>query len=256
MNKKILLLTLVSLFLLSAMVVTSVTAQVRTVGVSEGDWFKYEDISVSWSSNDPNMTIPDHIKEFNDTEWMLFSVTDVSGTNITFQMVAYYKDGSNETEVAYLDIDTGLSDYASFMAISANLNANDPIYSSGYYSAWKINETIVMTYPDEVRNTNHVNITAEDSGWQNETEFYHCTSLILYWDRSSGIIVEASEEQINQKGDYQTSYSYSLRITESNVWIIPEFPSFLVLPLFMMATLLAVTVYKRKHQTRNKKREV
>jgi len=38
--------------------------------------------------------------------------------------------------------------------------------------------------------------------------------------------------------------------------IIPEFPSFLILPLFMIATLLAVIVYKRKHQTRNKKREV
>jgi len=29
--------------------------------------------------------------------------------------------------------------------------------------------------------------------------------------------------------------------------IIPEFPSLLILPLFMIATLLAVTVYKRKH---------
>ena len=31
------------------------------------------------------------------------------------------------------------------------------------------------------------------------------------------------------------------------VIIIPEFPSFLILPLFMMATLLAVIVYRRKH---------
>jgi parallel beta-helix repeat protein len=31
------------------------------------------------------------------------------------------------------------------------------------------------------------------------------------------------------------------------VIIVPEFPSFLILPLFMIATLLAVTVYKRKH---------
>jgi parallel beta-helix repeat protein len=31
------------------------------------------------------------------------------------------------------------------------------------------------------------------------------------------------------------------------VIIIPEFPSFLILPLFMIATLLAVTVYRRKH---------
>jgi hypothetical protein len=29
--------------------------------------------------------------------------------------------------------------------------------------------------------------------------------------------------------------------------VIPEFPSFLVLPLFMIATLLAVIVYRRKH---------
>ena len=38
--------------------------------------------------------------------------------------------------------------------------------------------------------------------------------------------------------------------------VIPEFPSVLILPLFMIATLLAVIVYRRKHQTRNKKREV
>jgi len=48
------------------------------------------------------------------------------------------------------------------------------------------------------------------------------------------------------------SYPHSTR----EIDIITEFPSFLILPLFMTATLLAVIVYKRKHQTRNKKREV
>ena len=38
--------------------------------------------------------------------------------------------------------------------------------------------------------------------------------------------------------------------------IIPEFLSLILLPLFMIATLLTVVVYKRKHQTWNKKREV
>ena len=32
-------------------------------------------------------------------------------------------------------------------------------------------------------------------------------------------------------------------------FIIPEFPSFLILPLFMMLTLLAVIIYRRKHST-------
>ena len=46
------------------------------------------------------------------------------------------------------------------------------------------------------------------------------------------------------------TYSHSTQ----EVIIIPEFPSLLILSLFMMATLLAVIVYKRKHQTRNKKK--
>jgi len=31
--------------------------------------------------------------------------------------------------------------------------------------------------------------------------------------------------------------------------VMPEFPSFLILPIFMTATLLAVIIYKRKHST-------
>ena len=37
--------------------------------------------------------------------------------------------------------------------------------------------------------------------------------------------------------------------TTHHVEIIPEFPSFLILPLFMIATLLAVLVYRMKNQT-------
>jgi parallel beta-helix repeat protein len=33
-------------------------------------------------------------------------------------------------------------------------------------------------------------------------------------------------------------------------YVIPEFPSFLVLPLFMVATLLTIVIYKRRHLTR------
>jgi len=37
--------------------------------------------------------------------------------------------------------------------------------------------------------------------------------------------------------------------SELEITIMPEFPSFIILPLFMMATLLSLIVYKRKHQT-------
>jgi len=40
--------------------------------------------------------------------------------------------------------------------------------------------------------------------------------------------------------------SYTI-IVEQDLDSIPEFPSFIILPLFMIATLLAIIVYKRKH---------
>jgi len=74
---------------------------------------------------------------------------------------------------------------------------------------------------------------------------------------------------VNVDGANPTYWNYTLYDDGDNRWIyfsyehatlktiiIPEFSSIIILPLFMIATLLAVIVYKRKHQTRNKKREV
>ena len=60
-----------------------------------------------------------------------------------------------------------------------------------------------------------------------------------------------------------TYFEHSTNATHHFVWfdveginhitdvILPEFPSFLILPLFMMATLLMVIVYRRKHTLDN-----
>jgi hypothetical protein len=240
MNREIILLTLVSFFVLSAIVLTS-SAQTRKVGVSEGDWFRYGDVSFDWSSNDPNATISD--PEWNETEWMMISIVDVSGTNITGQKTVHYKNGTEETSGGCVDIDTGDGENATTMIVSADLGVNDALYSSGEFSTWKINETVVRTYPGGVRDTNHLNMTFELS----YMEFYQYMSMNYYWDKSTGIIVEMCIEEIHQTGDYITNASLGFRITESNVWTVPEFPSFLILPLFMITTLLAIVVYRRKH---------
>lgn len=41
----------------------------------------------------------------------------------------------------------------------------------------------------------------------------------------------------------------------NDYYVIPEFPSFLILPLFMIATLLAVIVYRRKHSPMGNEKE-
>ena len=248
MGKKIVLLTLVLVFLLSAMVVASL-AQTRTVGVSVGDWFKYGTVDVSWSSNDPNATFPPYdyewLKEQNETDWLLLSVTEVSGTNVTCQAMTHFKNGTEKIEGGNINIDAGDGNMT-FMAVSANLEANDPLYTSGDYSSYKINETIVRTYPGGVRNANHLNITQEFTWTVNQTQNSYYYSMNFYWDRSTGIFIEESWEAINHTGEYLTTWSELSRITESNVWVVPEFPTWAsVLILFVVLTF-AIAIYKRK----------
>lgn len=242
MKVKIILLTLVSVFLSSTMILVS-SAQTRTVGVSASDWFKY-DFSFSWNSTDPNAPIPPSLVGLNETEWQMISIVSVSGTNVTGQLTTHFKNGTEKTVADYVDIETGEGKNMTMLVISANLNANDTVYTSGIYSTWKINETTLRAYPDGTRETNHLNITIEIP-----FPIYIYLSSNYYWDKSTGIIVEMSIEGISQEGGYETSWSRSMRIIESNIWIVPEFPSFLILPLFIIATLLAVMVYKRKYTT-------
>ena len=238
--KKNVLLAFVLVLLSTAMVVTAVVAQQRIVGVNVDDWFKYGDITVNWSSNNPNATLPPGSEELNETEWMLLSVKNVSGTTITFQSTRHFKNGTERIESGYLDIDTGDTENMGGAAISANLEVNDTLYTG---STVKINETVVRTYSDGVRETNHLNVTLEESLMQ----YYYRRTENFYWDKPTGIVVEQYVEEIEQTEEYLTTYSASVRITESSVWVIPEFPSFLILPLFMITTLLAVIIYRRKH---------
>jgi hypothetical protein len=251
--KKIVLLTLFLVFLLSTVVATT-SAQERIVGVAEGDWFKYGDFTVSWSSNDPwNPTFPpmgrEYLEEMNETEWMLVAVQNISHTIVFFHTVKHFKDGSEVTEEGYVNIDSGLGNMP-FTAISANLDENDTIYTSNPFSIWKINKKAVRTYPDGVRETNHLNMTQKteiiryvDNSTINGTSFIF---INYYWDSSTGILVERSYEVIEQVGEYLITLSMSYRITESSVWTVPEFPAWTPIIFTVVVLTISIALYKRR----------
>ena len=65
------------------------------------------------------------------------------------------------------------------------------------------------------------------------------------------VFVNGTEVQCNLLPCSNTTHSYlyfTYNHSTQEVIIIPEFPSFLILPLFMAATLLAVIIIKRKHR--------
>jgi hypothetical protein len=242
MVKRIVPLTSVSVFLLIAMVVTLVAAQPRNVGVNVGDWFKYGDVTGSWSSNDPNATIPPFA--FNETEWMRLSVQGIVGTNVTGQMTVHYVNGTEESNEGWIDIDTGEAKDGLFWIIAENLEPGHSIYTSANYSTWTINETIVRTYPDGVRNTNHLNSTMEIN-MSVPIEIYQYISMNFYWDKTSGVLVEWAQEYQSQIGENLTNWSFTIRMSESKVWVVPEFSTWTILLFTLIVLTVVITIYKR-----------
>ena len=245
-------------FMTSLLVVASVVASpTRTVGVDVGDWFTYEDVSVTWSSNDPSASKVWYgmdLEMYNQTEWVSVEITGVSGTNVTVQSIQHFKNGTEEISGGWVDVDTGDGVNATTMLISADLNENDAMYTAGDYSTWFINETIMREYPgpDSSRATNHINMTyAYNYTIPPYIYVDYFYSMNFYWDKATGILVENSFEIMNQTGEYLTSWSLSFKITGSNVWVVPEFSN-LVVWLAVIGTATVVLVFGRRRLSKGK----
>lgn len=244
MNRKIVLFTLFLVFLSSTMVAT---VSARTVGVWMYDEFECGDIVAYWYSTDPTATPDPSLEELNETELYRIRVVGISGTNITLQMTVEFKNGSSETDIGYIDIDTGEGNMSNAV-IGADLNAGDPIYIS---SPMIINETIPRNYPDGPRSTNHLNMTQE-STWPWGSQRF---SLNYYWDREIGIFVEMYVEffmesfegpaGVESPGSI-TTWSELIKITSSNRWVVPEYPTFASILTLTITFTAILVIYKRR----------
>jgi hypothetical protein len=216
MSKKTLLLTLTILFLLFAVVGTPSRAT-RTAGVNKGDFFKYSDITISGNFTAP----PTSYETLDQMLWIESNVTSVSGTNITGQLTLHYKNGTENTEGGWINVDTGDGENLTVWFVSANLGVNDTIYNSSSYSTATINSTAPKAYASGVRDTSCLNITyfSEVNANQNYSE-----SISLYWDRSTGALVGYSIDYLNRTGPNTTVWKARVGITDASVWAVPEFP--------------------------------
>jgi len=238
MNIRIALLNLIATFLLLALVMEA-SAQPRTVGVNVGNTFTYSP-TVSWSSNDSTATPPSYLVEFNDTQWEEFTVTAISGTNITMHATTDYKNDTEITTGGWVDVNTGDTENMSEEVISANLAAGDSMYTSSPYNTYIINDTVPRTYLSGERDTNHINLISSGTpSYSND----------LYWDKTTGVLVEVVQDVTNQTGGFTTTWSLDIQITSSNLWtVVPEFPMWASALLILTALTSATIFIARKKQ--------
>jgi len=173
---------------------------------------------------------------------MYIEVLGIVGTNITHRVTSIWANGSSISSDFWGDIETG-NGY-SFPFIGANLTQGDLIYPGNLYGELAINETDYQNYLNETLQVNHLCFTNVTSPYLdgNSTVDSDCC-----WLRTSGLIAET---YMNNTIQYQngTSLWYTNGMIINETGIIPESLSFLILPPFMIATLLAVIVYRRKQE--------
>lgn len=223
------------IFLCFTMVgITLVQAQ-ATVGVSKGDEFEYTTYSVF--NSDFFDTPPADMVERNQTQWQRVTVTDVTGSKISVQVITHFRNGTEAEVDGFCDVDTGETTVAQVAFIGANLNSYDTINPSAadpYY----VNATIVRDYADGQRETNLLSFVQTE-----ETQEVGTYTRITqyYFDKATGVLVEFLYDF------YYTGLSSTLyfNLVSSNVWVIPEFPAWIVLPLFITVALSALAI-KRK----------
>ena len=212
-------------------------AQVRTAGVSEGDWFKYG-FTFDWDY-ELNATAEDFIfTDFLQSDWVILAIQDVTETNVTGQFTIHFENGTEKLLDGSVDLTTGEGDLRNWL-ISANLNANDSLYVSE--TDEMINETVNQTYLWDSTETNHL----ESSFDFIEGNDYSFLCLDFYWDRETGVLTELSfEAEVQQNGTLMNG-SASWLLTESNLEYIPEFTqTALILMLVSMPVLISILKIK------------
>ena len=255
--KKTALLTVLSVLMLSALVFPSFGQ--LTVGVLVGDWFRYEGTLVSWEA-DPIVPIPPNeytteVVTFNTTDWFMYTVTDITGENVTFEVVTHWSNGTETTATMEDDMVNSFT----LMVIGTNLGPGDEVRplldwteTFGFEWIWGpriLNDTIEVQWLDSTR-------TANVLDWWHPPIFTEepTTRQVYNWDAETGIqtLYETYSDGTWFSEDFVDSgfYSYVVRLVlvDSSIegLVIPEVFTTIVLMVILSASTISIIIHKRR----------
>jgi hypothetical protein len=224
--------------LLSLTMVGRAWAQVRVPGVVKDDVFTY-DITGFWSSSDPNATVPANLLDINKTDYYQVTIDAVSGAVVTTRSVWAFTNGTETGSAGTINVDTGASNGGFWAIVAGNLGANDLLHPGGQ-DGITVNETVSRNYTSGARETDHFILTYQGSDGNNN----YVEHVDYYFDKATGMLVQLNDvKAYSSPAETITTF---WKIKSSSVWAVPEFPSVLILPLFIAATLLAALAYRKK----------
>jgi len=214
---------------------------IATVGVSVGDWFVYDYFIDGdlWLINDfpedfiEGPDIIDFFQTWNTTDWERREVVAVSEDIITFNVTTCYINGTETNKI----VDFNVTSSHDFWVIEAEMEAGEHIGTLDNQDPLYIIETMQWTYKEETRDTNTAKCWYEL--WGNRS---------MWWDKQTGVLVKEgfSFGIYNlETGDEFYVNAWQV-LSDTNRWVVPEFPSGTAMLLVFVAVTVCVDLYRRR----------
>ncbi len=214
-------------------------------GVSPGNEFIY-DIEYIFSSTNQSIVIPESLLDLNKTDYYQVTITEIVEKKVSFQTKWGFINGTEIEGTGSINLETGIAGVGDFWAIiGSNLNTGErihPIYPDHIF----INDTQIRNYGSGGnRETNLIDLTFTYVD-QEDPSIYFVEYSQTYFDKQTGMLVELIDSTVYT--DPVATETLTWKIKETNIWVVPEFPSGLIISLFMISSLIGVVYYKKKNK--------
>ncbi len=189
------------------------------VGVHVGDTFTYKLTGESVLGSVDAVT-PDYLSEYNDTDYYQITITAVVASNVSFNTIWRFTNGTEITTPQILDIASGNKSEANgFWAIyPSNLKVPDLLRPTGF-DGITVNATDTQTYGASSRQRNF---------WQIEHQFVDTNDptgntmrddyIGVYFDQQTGMLTTLTNIQRYNNPQYNVIITWQL--SSSNVWAV------------------------------------
>jgi len=224
-------------------------AQTAQPGVRVGNTFRYE-VKGFWSSSDTNAVISNSILDLNATEYVQVNITKVLDADVSMHIVWRFTNGTASETDSEIDVSTGIYNYWFWAVFPTNLNVGDKIHPYGPDTI-KVNASSTRDFGDNKRETNRYLVTGEFVSTDNTNRTYN-DYMTVHFDKQTGMLVELYDYKTYTNPEYSETITW--KIIDSNAWDVPEFPIVaLIIPLLIVAALLALIVYKKRSAIRKRR---
>ena len=235
--KKILFVVLFSVLMLSALAAPALS-QV-TIGIGVDDRFVYEG-TVESTREGGYVATPDWLNNWivlwNNTEWIKRNVTAINDQTISFDILTRYENG---TEVPSTQDETIGEGYSRWV-IGTDTEEGDQIGTLfGESTPLLVNGTITIEYGDDERETLW-------AGWNALSSGQYFAAYCNYYDKEFGIIVKQTVTAVVMSGEATLTVNIVNELVETTCWVIPEFPTGLMMLFAFVALAVCVDLYRRK----------